>query len=334
MVQLEEMTEPAFNAFLDRRATAKAQALTAHHGVPAAEALAAARKSLATRFPHGPTSAGQLLLSITDRANGTMLGEIWLTVDRDDSRCRGELHDFTVYDRFRRQGYGRQAMAALAAHAHAKGLASVRVWVAPTDAGAQVFGQKCGFRVVGAFMSKTCAGDRAASRVAVEAMPTEIRRQFLDDQMRRQAERNVRELGLAPAAALQTARREWDARYPDGALPADEQLLSVIERGTATRVGTLWFGLHQQGPTRAAFIEDFLIHPSCRRQGYGLQALLALEQRAAELGAHDVSLFVLAHNEPARRLYLKAGFAAGNTELELRLPGRPTADPDTTRLVS
>jgi hypothetical protein len=84
MISLDEMTDTAFDRFLDCRATVRAQSL-AKNGVSIEDATVEARRSLGTLFPEGLATKGNLLRSIMDVATGAVVGHIWLKPDYDDS---------------------------------------------------------------------------------------------------------------------------------------------------------------------------------------------------------------------------------------------------------
>lgn len=58
-----------------------------------------------------------------------------------------------------------------------------------------------------------------------------------------------------------------------------------------------------------AEIENICVVPACRRSGVGETLMAEMLRLAAERGADRVFLEVRAHNEPAKALYLKKGFA-------------------------
>lgn len=55
-------------------------------------------------------------------------------------------------------------------------------------------------------------------------------------------------------------------------------------------------------------INNLAVHPELRRLGLGTQLLQAVTLEAARLGASMLTLEVRQSNEPARRLYERAGF--------------------------
>lgn len=116
------------------------------------------------------------------------------------------------------------------------------------------------------------------------------------------------DLAHADALAMTTAR--VDADLPHGLAPPGQHLYTIDAAGTA--VGSLWFSAGQG----AAFLEEVVIAPEHRGQGYGRAALLQLEARVAALGLTNVALHVYAHNPGAIALYERLGYVV--TGLKMR----------------
>jgi len=57
-----------------------------------------------------------------------------------------------------------------------------------------------------------------------------------------------------------------------------------------------------------AFIDELYIVPSCRRRGYGRQAVTFVEQKAREMGVNAIHLEVDDGNDPANELYRRCGY--------------------------
>ncbi|MAU00898.1 MAG: hypothetical protein CL608_27450 [Anaerolineaceae bacterium] len=111
------------------------------------------------------------------------------------------------------------------------------------------------------------------------------------------------------------ARQAFEARLPNG-LSSANQFLCMIERvEDGVQVGELWWGVQEQADTRFAALNDFHIFNEYRRQGYGSQALDAMEEAMRQEGLETVYLHVFGHNEPARAMYRKMGYAERNVTM-------------------
>jgi ribosomal protein S18 acetylase RimI-like enzyme len=63
---------------------------------------------------------------------------------------------------------------------------------------------------------------------------------------------------------------------------------------------------------RRAFINDFVIEPQFRGQGFGKQTLQALDTKMEEMNVESITLHVFAHNATAINLYEKMGYEVTN----------------------
>lgn len=108
---------------------------------------------------------------------------------------------------------------------------------------------------------------------------------------------------------INSARVCFETLMPEGNLNIPDQYLYNIlvdER----KIGVLWFGIRGDRAVPEAYVWDILIEPSSTGQGYGKQAMLALEEEVRALGISRISLNVFAHNTAARNLYERLGYSA------------------------
>lgn len=99
-----------------------------------------------------------------------------------------------------------------------------------------------------------------------------------------------------------------DGLLANGTETEGHYLYLLQDRSTVEEVGAVWLAVQDPGVGRCVWIYDIKICESFRRKGYGTQALRAVEERAAELGANSVGLHVFGHNPAALALYEKAGY--------------------------
>lgn len=112
--------------------------------------------------------------------------------------------------------------------------------------------------------------------------------------------------------ALEKSRAEFMSLLPDGLQTKDQFVYSVLDEDTNLSIGVLWVQVKMGEFHRKAFICDFVIQPEFRGNGFGKQALQALDKKLKEMGVASVSLHVFAHNTNAIALYEKAGYKATN----------------------
>ena len=74
-----------------------------------------------------------------------------------------------------------------------------------------------------------------------------------------------------------------------------------------------------RGGRRQAFIYDFRTLDEFHRQGYGTQAMIALEDEVRKLGIDTIGLHVFGHNHAARALYEKVGYEVTDVHMAKHL---------------
>ncbi len=131
---------------------------------------------------------------------------------------------------------------------------------------------------------------------------------YLEFDIRRYAEEQIKAGNWHPSEALEESRKEHRQLLPDGLATKNQYLFSIQEEETGSRVGTVWFAVDDRRAKPSVFVYDFVIQDEFRRKGYGTQALRALEEKVKELGADKISLHVFSHNQAARALYEKVGY--------------------------
>ncbi len=142
---------------------------------------------------------------------------------------------------------------------------------------------------------------------------------YLDSDIRRYAEEQVKAGHWDASEALEKSRQEHQRLLPDGLATKNQYLFSLQDEETGAQIGIIWFALDRSNPPRSAFIYDFVIYDQFRRKGYGTQALHALEEQVQELGAYQISLHVFKHNTAARALYKKVGYKATGSHMSKKL---------------
>ena len=131
---------------------------------------------------------------------------------------------------------------------------------------------------------------------------------YVEEDIERYAQERIRAGDWRPAEALHKSREEHQQLLPDGLATKNHYLFSINDEALGSKVGVMWFAIYGQQLQPLAFVYDFLIDEEFRQQGYGKQALSALEAKVMELGIDKIALHVFAHNQIARALYEKTGF--------------------------
>ena len=121
--------------------------------------------------------------------------------------------------------------------------------------------------------------------------------------------RSLSRAGVASeAGALAHAEYQFRELLPAGVATKDQFLFSIVDQPTSTRVGFLWFGVRDEQGSVFAALYDLIILEPFRRQGYGRQALHALEQEVRQVGLDQIWLSVFNYNHGARSLYRQTGY--------------------------
>ena len=119
----------------------------------------------------------------------------------------------------------------------------------------------------------------------------------------------VENYGHSKALAVELAKSDLQRYFPDGPASQEHSLLCLDAEiaGQICRVGYLWHAIH--GADHSTFIYDLYVDAAYRSQGFGKQAMVALEQQLQPLGIHQIKLRVAYHNQRACKLYQELGFA-------------------------
>ncbi len=116
------------------------------------------------------------------------------------------------------------------------------------------------------------------------------------------------------ASALELSRKEYEELLPAGRNTENNYLYTVLNPKDQP-VGTVWFAAQERGAQRVAYVYDVTIAAEHRRQGHAFRALQELEVEVARLGLDGLALHVFGHNQSARALYVKLGYAATNISM-------------------
>jgi ribosomal protein S18 acetylase RimI-like enzyme len=112
--------------------------------------------------------------------------------------------------------------------------------------------------------------------------------------------------------ALEKSRAEFLSLLPGGPQTKDQFIFTLFDEQAGRKLGVLWVQVKLAEAHRRAFICDFVIEPQFRGQGYGKQALQALDIKMDEMEVESISLHVFAHNTQAIGLYEKRGYTVTN----------------------
>ena len=130
--------------------------------------------------------------------------------------------------------------------------------------------------------------------------------EYVEVLIRDYASDNV-EAGYGDAAdAVERSRKQTMELLPQGVKTPNHHIYAV--RDGDQRIGVIWMRATLDTVLKTGFIFDITIEESQRGKGYGKQAMLLIEDKAKEMGIHQIGLHVFAKNKVARSLYEKLGY--------------------------
>jgi ribosomal protein S18 acetylase RimI-like enzyme len=131
---------------------------------------------------------------------------------------------------------------------------------------------------------------------------------FLEKTIPNYAAENVKAGYWLEEEALEKSRKEHNGLLPDGVNSKGQYLFQIKDIETNEKVGIIWFNARTNLPRPMGFIYNIEMDEAFRRKGYGKQAMLAIEEKARELGLKSIALHVFSHNTVAKSLYEKIGY--------------------------
>jgi ribosomal protein S18 acetylase RimI-like enzyme len=144
--------------------------------------------------------------------------------------------------------------------------------------------------------------------VTLTPMTKEQFEAYLERSIPKYAAENVRAGYWSEEEALEKSRRDFERLPPDGVEAKGHLLFQIIHAETNAQIGILWLNARTDTPRPSGFIYDIELDEAFRGKGFGRQTMLAVEEKARELGLKSIGLHVFAHNTAAKELYLKAGY--------------------------
>ena len=153
-------------------------------------------------------------------------------------------------------------------------------------------------------------------------MPREHFPAYRENLIREYAQDKVRAGEWSPEEAPGRAEASTDDLLAQGTDTEGHYLYLLRDRAAGEEVGVVWLAVRDSGADRSVWIYDIEVYEAFRRRGHATRALLAVEEKAAELGAEKLELHVFGHNPGARALYERSGFAPTSIVMSKRLGGR------------
>ncbi|WP_407968963.1 GNAT family N-acetyltransferase [Bacillus altitudinis] len=130
---------------------------------------------------------------------------------------------------------------------------------------------------------------------------------LIEASIKRYAEEKILAGTWGQEEAQKNAEEQFELLLPEGLQTEDHELWTFMHGDES--IGWVWLCYDPDHPQHEGFIYNFILFEAYRGKGLAKQAMAALEEQAKSLGVKKLSLHVFAHNQIARSLYEKTGFA-------------------------
>jgi ribosomal protein S18 acetylase RimI-like enzyme len=139
--------------------------------------------------------------------------------------------------------------------------------------------------------------------VNLRAMTAEEFVPYEDADAHHYAENMVKAGFWSPEGAFKKARDIHANLLPEGVHTQDHLFFVIEDIQNKESMGVIWLFIDRETEPPSGFIYDLLLHAQFRGRGLGKQAMLALEQKAKDLGLSSLALNVFEDNTVAKALY-------------------------------
>ena len=145
---------------------------------------------------------------------------------------------------------------------------------------------------------------------------------YRENLVREYAGDKVRAGVWSPEEAPRRAEADVDDLLADGTDTEGHYLYLLRDRSAGQEVGVVWLAVRESGVGRTVWIYDIEVYEAFRRRGHATRALVAVEKKAADIGAERLELHVFGHNPGAIALYERSGFTPTSIVMSKQLDAR------------
>lgn len=133
--------------------------------------------------------------------------------------------------------------------------------------------------------------------------------EYVKSGVKNYADENVKSGAWTPEEAMEKATEQFKGFLPKGKNTENNYFFNIVDEATSKKIGILWYAYFPRGNERSGgFIFDIIVYDEFRGKGLGKETMLALEEKAREMGHEKIGLHVFAHNKVAVNLYEKVGY--------------------------
>jgi len=140
---------------------------------------------------------------------------------------------------------------------------------------------------------------------------------YLETAIPEYAAENVKAGYWSEDEALERSCKAYHGLLPQGVDTENNYLFRVQIEESSEKIGMIW--MKHEAPRKHGFVFDISLDESQRGKGYGKQTMLALEEKARELGLETIGLHVFAKNALAMKLYSGLGYEVTSQNMTKRL---------------
>ena len=140
---------------------------------------------------------------------------------------------------------------------------------------------------------------------------------YLEKAVPNYAAENVRAGYWSEKEALERSRKAYAGLLPQGLETEHNYLFRIQIEESGEKIGMVW--MKHEAPRTHGFIFDISLDEAQRGKGYGKQTMLALEEKARDLGLETIGLHVFVNNTAAMKLYKGLGYEVTSQNMTKKL---------------
>lgn len=155
--------------------------------------------------------------------------------------------------------------------------------------------------------------------IQLRPMSEKAFKQYYDASVAEYAQEMAAAGNVSLEEAQSASERQFSELLPEGLESPGQHMMSIWDQENERNVGMVWVGERSRGQMSQAVIYDIRVRESLRGQGYGTQALQAVEGMVRQMGLSEIWLHVFGHNTGAQKLYDRLGYEVTNVTMRKKL---------------
>ena len=155
--------------------------------------------------------------------------------------------------------------------------------------------------------------------IELRPMSNQVFEAYYQESIDHYAQEMISAGNVSQVEARAASEKQFSDLLPDGLDSTGQHIFSIWDPGIKREVGIVWVGERKRGDLTQAVIYDVRVQENLRGQGYGTQALRAVEDLIRDMGISEIWLHVFGHNTGARLLYERLGYEISNVTMRKKL---------------